>query len=120
MRVKGSIPSRREIAPEFDISARSIGQYGQTDEDDGGWRFLPGGGSLLEENARVVALRWIWLLDPSVGQLADLPLGWQASRRSPLESRGREPRKAGNRVQKRLAVVRVNSRHFSNFLDVFS
>jgi hypothetical protein len=54
------------------------------DEEDGGWQFLPGG-PVLEENARVVALRRIWLLDPSVGQLADLPLGWQASRKSPLD-----------------------------------
>jgi len=62
------------------------------DEEDGGWQFLPGGGPLREENARVVALRRIWLLDPSVGQLADLPLGWQASRRSPLEPWQRAPR----------------------------
>ena len=52
------------------------------DEEDGGWQFLPGG-PVREENARVVALRRIWLLDPSVGQLADLPMGWQASRKSP-------------------------------------
>jgi hypothetical protein len=61
------------------------------DEDDGGWQFLPGG-SVLEENARVVALRRIWLLDPSVGQLADLPSGWQASRHSPIEPWRRAPR----------------------------
>jgi len=51
------------------------------DADDGGWQFLPGG-SLLEDDARVVAMRSIWMLDPSVGELADLPLGWQAWRRS--------------------------------------
>jgi hypothetical protein len=51
------------------------------DADDGGWQFLPGG-SVLGEDARVVAMRSIWMLDPSVGELADLPLGWQAWRRS--------------------------------------
>jgi hypothetical protein len=61
------------------------------DEEDGGWQFLPGG-PLLEENARVVALRRIWLLDPSVGALADLPLGWQASRITPLDPWQRAPR----------------------------
>lgn len=62
------------------------------DEDDGGWQFLPGHGPLLEENARVVGLRRIWLLDPSVGELADLPLGWQASRHSPADPWRRAPR----------------------------
>jgi hypothetical protein len=61
------------------------------DEEDGGWQFLPGG-PVLEENARVVALRRIWLLDPSVGELADLPMGWQASRSSPLDPWRRAPR----------------------------
>ena len=62
------------------------------DEDDGGWQFLPGHGPLLEENARVVGLRRIWLLDPSVGELADLPLGWQASRNAPADPWRRAPR----------------------------
>lgn len=64
------------------------------DEEDGGWQFLTGGPA-LEENARVVALRRIWLFDPSVGQLADLPMGWQASRSSPLDPWRRSPRGAG-------------------------
>src|SRR5262249_1970766 len=51
------------------------------DADDGGWQFLTGG-SPLEDDARVVAMRSIWMLDPSIGELADLPLGWQAWRRS--------------------------------------
>ena len=51
------------------------------DADDGGWQFLTGA-STLEDDARVVAMRTIWILDPSVGELADLPLGWHAWRRS--------------------------------------
>lgn len=61
------------------------------DEDDGGWQFLTGGPA-LEEDARVVALRRIVALDPSVGELADLPLGWQATRRAALEAWRRSPR----------------------------
>ena len=64
------------------------------DEEDGGWQFLTGG-LVLEENARVIALRRIWLFDPSVGQLADLPIGWQASRSSLLDPWRRSPRGAG-------------------------
>jgi hypothetical protein len=61
------------------------------DEEDEGWQFLTGV-LLIEENARVVALRRIWLLDPSISELADLPLGWQASRTTLLEPWQRYPR----------------------------
>src|SRR5688500_15665 len=61
------------------------------DEVDGGWQFLPSG-AVLEEDARVVALRKIWQLDPSIAELADLPLGWQASRHTPLDPWRRNPR----------------------------
>ena len=60
------------------------------DADDGGWQFLAGE-PLREADARVVAMRRIWALDPSVGQLADLPLGWQAWRASPLDPWRRSP-----------------------------
>ena len=52
------------------------------DADDGGWQFLSGA-SALEDDARVVAMRTIWMLDPSVAELFDLPLGWHAWRKSP-------------------------------------
>ena len=60
------------------------------DEEDGGWQFLPAG-PLREENAQVVGLRRIWLLDPTVSELADLPLGWQATRNTPLGPWRRHP-----------------------------
>jgi hypothetical protein len=59
--------------------------------DDGGWQFHTGAPP-VEEDARVVALREIWRLDPSVGELADLPLGWQAWRDTVLGSWRRAPR----------------------------
>lgn len=54
------------------------------DRDDGGWQFL-GLGTVSEEDAAVVALRTVVRLDPSVRELADLPPGWHAWRRSPEE-----------------------------------
>jgi hypothetical protein len=50
------------------------------DADDGGWQFLTGG-TFQTADAMVVALREIVKLDPSVAELADLPEGWQATRR---------------------------------------
>lgn len=51
------------------------------DSDDGSWQFL-GWDNAREEDAKVVALRTIVRLDPSVQELADLPLGWHAWRRA--------------------------------------
>jgi hypothetical protein len=49
------------------------------DGDDGGWQFLTGQDVRMED-ALLVALEEVVKLDPSVGQLADLPVGWKASR----------------------------------------
>jgi len=49
------------------------------DADDGMWQFLTGG-EVQMADAMVVALEEVHSLDPSVGELADLPLGWQAWR----------------------------------------
>ena len=51
------------------------------DSDDGAWQFHPAGGT-SENEASVVSLKTIVEIDPSVISLADLPLGWQASRKS--------------------------------------
>jgi hypothetical protein len=51
------------------------------DADDGGWQFLSHETSPLKESdGVVVSLREIVQIDPSVAQLADLPLGWRAWR----------------------------------------
>ena len=53
------------------------------DEDDGGWQFLSHeSGPLKESDGVVVGLREILRIDPSIAELADLPLGWRAWRRS--------------------------------------
>jgi hypothetical protein len=52
------------------------------DEDDGGWQFLDGGEVAVEE-ASLVSLRQMTRIDPSILELADLPLGWVAERAGP-------------------------------------
>ena len=49
------------------------------DADDGMWQFLTGGPVEMAD-AMIVSLRQMYLVDPSVGELADLPLGWLAER----------------------------------------
>jgi hypothetical protein len=60
------------------------------DEDDGSWQFLDGG-EVAHEDATLVSLRSITRLDPTVLELADLPLGWVARRPGPGESWKRAP-----------------------------
>jgi hypothetical protein len=58
-------------------------------EADGEWQFIgPTDGTL--ENAKIIALSEAVDLDPSILQLADLPLGWQAVRDSPEQPWKRE------------------------------
>ena len=52
------------------------------DEEDGGWQFHALSGP-REEEGRVVSLRRIYQLDPTIADLADLPLGGRAWRTSP-------------------------------------
>jgi hypothetical protein len=60
------------------------------DEDDGGWQFLDGGEVLMDE-AFLVSLRNITHLDPSLVELADLPIGWVAERDASGEPWRRKP-----------------------------
>jgi hypothetical protein len=52
------------------------------DAEDGSWQFLTGEPSDMED-AMLVALKEIVARDSSVIELADLPLGWCASRKHP-------------------------------------
>ena len=54
--------------------------YVSHDKDDGSWQFLPPGGPTPEDQAAVVGLATILDLDPTVGELNDLALGWCAWR----------------------------------------
>jgi hypothetical protein len=53
------------------------------DEDDGMWQFLDGVSPPLSEHAMIVGLGEVVKIDPSVAELADLPVGWKATRRGP-------------------------------------
>ena len=89
---------RRKARPEaewpFDdppnVAAVTTGQivsgnqpilYVSHDEEDGGWQFHTGW-PVTEAEARVVSLRSLVNGDSSLKQLADLPLGWVATRAS--------------------------------------
>jgi hypothetical protein len=58
---------------------------------DDDWQFLTGD-VVSKEEAAVVGLGEIVQLDPSVLELADLPLGWIATRRSANANWERRPR----------------------------
>ena len=51
------------------------------DESDHGWQFFSAEGSSMED-AMIVALGSIVDLDPSIREIADLPVGWMAQRDS--------------------------------------
>lgn len=53
--------------------------YVTHDEDDGMWPFLSGGPAAMVD-AMVLGLSEVHRIDPSVGELADLPIGWIAER----------------------------------------
>ncbi len=54
------------------------------DADDGMWQFLPGDPVEMSD-AILVSLREVYDIDPSVAELADLPLGWTAQRSTPKQ-----------------------------------
>ncbi len=53
------------------------------DADDGSWQFLDGSDNVRLVDALVVSLREIWDRDPSLAEVADLPLGCMAWREEP-------------------------------------
>ncbi len=58
-------------------------QYVTHDADDGAWQFHGPSSPTAEEDAVVVGLGSIVKRDPSLKELADLPLGWRAWRAAP-------------------------------------
>jgi hypothetical protein len=60
------------------------------DQDDGVWQFHTGG-IVPASEAKVVALYEIIFRDPSIVELADLPLGWSAVRDSITSPWKRQP-----------------------------
>lgn len=60
------------------------------EEEDGAWQFHSGQ-TVTTKDLMIVGLDEIVRLDPSIAELADLPLGWQAQRQSIKEPWVREP-----------------------------
>src|SRR5690349_15886632 len=60
------------------------------DEEDGCWQILCGT-TIDPSEGRVVGLDCMYNLDPSIGELADLPLGWTAWRKDTASPWNREP-----------------------------
>ena len=58
--------------------------YVYRDMDDDGFQFISDGGR-TEADAMMVGLEEVYRLDPTIGQLADLPPGWRAVRGRPGE-----------------------------------
>jgi hypothetical protein len=54
--------------------------YASHDADDGAWQFHAKAGPADEDDATVAGLGTMLELDSSLGQIADLPLGWCAWR----------------------------------------
>lgn len=65
--------------------------YVSHDDDDGMWQFLDGG-DVSESDARILGLKEVIDIDPSLVQLADLPIGWVAWRETKFNQWIREKR----------------------------
>lgn len=63
------------------VSGKAPILYVTHDEDDGAWQFHSGE-ALTDDQPKVVSLAAIVKLDSTVKELADLPLGWEANRKS--------------------------------------
>ena len=60
------------------------------DEEDGAWQFLSGE-QITMADALLVCLKNVVSRDPSIAELADLPYGWIATRRSCDDPWHRQP-----------------------------
>jgi hypothetical protein len=62
------------------------------EEEDGAWQFHSANGPpSTEDDVRVVGLKSILAMDPSISELADLQFGWRARRNDPDAGWEREP-----------------------------
>jgi hypothetical protein len=68
------------------IKKRTPILYVAHEESDGGWQFLTGGDLPEKKDWLLVALSEIVAVDPTIKELADLPLGYSATRAGPGET----------------------------------
>jgi hypothetical protein len=67
-------------------------------DNDDTWQF-PWGGAVTEADIKVFCRGCMYSLDPSIAELADLPLGWQAERVAPGKPWARSPLPADKHQQ---------------------
>ena len=93
------------------FSTRQVFRSGQPilhvshDADDGAWQFHAGS-TVAEADAMVVALQEVLAHDPSIAELADLPLGWFAERTAAGQPWVRHPQPPPNHALQRTAGER--------------
>jgi hypothetical protein len=86
-------PNVAVFADKRILDGRSWIYYIGHDADDGAWQFHGPEGYADEANAKIVGFKTIYELDPSIGELVDLPLGWCAWRESMSSAWQRAPQK---------------------------
>jgi hypothetical protein len=74
-------PDLASITTQQIVDGEHYIDYVSHDEDDGCWQFLSSQAEHFDPaDAMLVGLKTIVSIDNSVNELADLPLGWSASR----------------------------------------
>lgn len=74
------LPNTAVITNKKIIQRLSWIGYVSHDVEDGAWQFLELSRKQDTKNASVISLEEIIAIDPSILELADLPLGWHAWR----------------------------------------
>jgi hypothetical protein len=86
-------PQNLAVFTQSDVlSGKEFIYYASHEEDEDGstWQFLTQAGPASEAEARMVALKEICELDPTIIELASLPIGWCAWRDNPQSEWNRE------------------------------
>lgn len=73
-------PRTAVIANKKVVSRESWIAYVTHDLEDGGWQFHTNEATIREDDAILLSLKNIVDIDPSIGELSDLPVGWHAWR----------------------------------------
>ena len=59
--------------------------------ENGMWQFLTGRDPVRRADAMLVSIRKVYTIDPSIAEVADLPMGWTAERSAPGQPWQRKP-----------------------------
>ncbi len=76
------VSEHTKVYTTIDIATKKHAILGIVHEDDGTWQILSGG-EIIGSEVRAACLGCVFDFDRSVGELADLPRGWEAWRDEP-------------------------------------